>query len=90
MDRRWTSHIHDPDEKARFSQYIKGSKTVLERLSEIIVEFELRLEDQEIDTNSYDSPAWAYRQADNIGYRRALRQILKIINLDQKEKTNGG
>lgn len=89
MDRRWTSHIVDLDEKKRFEAYIKGSRTVLDRLSEIIVDFELQLEEKEVDSKAYESPAWAFQQADNIGYRRALRQILKIINLDQKERTNG-
>ena len=33
----------------------------------------------------YDSPSWAYKQADRIGYNRALNQVLDIINLDNKE-----
>jgi hypothetical protein len=32
----------------------------------------------------YDSPSWAYKQADRIGYNRALTQVLDIINLDKE------
>jgi hypothetical protein len=32
----------------------------------------------------YDSPSWAYKQADRIGYNRALTKVLDIINLDKE------
>lgn len=85
MDRRWTSNIQDPDEKKRFTSYLLNSKGVLERLTEILKQLELELEDKELQENIYDSPSWAARQADINGYRRCLRRILKVINLDQKD-----
>lgn len=32
---------------------------------------------------SYDSPSWAYQQADAIGYEKALSEIISLI-LDEK------
>jgi hypothetical protein len=27
----------------------------------------------------YDSPGWSYQQADNIGYERALRDVINLL-----------
>lgn len=85
MDRRWTSHLQDPEEKKRFVAYLLNSKGVFDRLTAIINQLELELEEKELQENIYDSPSWAARQADINGYRRCLRRITKLINLDQKE-----
>lgn len=81
----WTNHLKDPEEKERFKKYILGSKTLLERQTAIIDEMEKGLDVQESDPSQYDSPSWAALQADRNGYRRALRAIKKLNNLDQKE-----
>lgn len=31
----------------------------------------------------YESPSWAYRQADGVGYERALREVISL--LEEKE-----
>lgn len=82
----WYTHIKDPEEKARFKQYLYGSKTILERQTAIIEKMENELDQQETDPDQYNSPAWAALQADRNGYRRALRKIKKLNNLDQKEQ----
>ena len=30
--------------------------------------------------NQYDSPSWCYEQADAIGYRRALEEIISLLD----------
>lgn len=85
----WTAHLKDPEEKKRFRSYLYNSRGVLDRLTALVKEMENELDNQEIDTSSYDSPSWAARQADTNGYRRCLKKIQKIITLDQKETTNG-
>lgn len=79
----WTTHLKDPEDKKRFISYIHNSKGLLDRLNDILTEMETSVEQKESD---YDSPGWAAYQADNNGYRRCLRQIRKLITLDQKEK----
>lgn len=81
----WHKHLKDPDEKARFKQYLHGSKSILERQTAILEEMENDLNQQETDIDQYDSPSWAALQADRNGYRRALRRIKKLNNLDQKD-----
>jgi hypothetical protein len=79
----WTKHITDPEAKERFQSAVQGSKLVLQRLQAIMDEMRVDSENQELSTKLYDSPSWAYIQADANGYKRCLKQISKLINLDQ-------
>ena len=85
MIAEWTHHLKDPDEKERFRKYVRNNRTILERLTQISKKWEEELEDRELDKDSYDSPAWAYKQADNNGYRRCLRKLQTLLTLDQKD-----
>lgn len=83
---QWTSHLPDPDDKKRFKSYMFSSKGVLDRLLQLTINMEHDLDERELDKNSYDSPSWAARQADNNGYRRCLRELQKLLTLDPKDK----
>lgn len=81
----WTNHLKDKEEVERFKRHIYNSRSVLERQNAIMDEMEKDLDQLETDPDQYNSPAWAAMQADRNGYRRALRRIRKLNNLDQKE-----
>lgn len=81
----WTNHLKDPDEKERFRKYLLGSKVILERQTQMVQDKEEELDQLETDKDQYNCPSWAALQADRNGFRRALRWIKKINNLDQKE-----
>lgn len=83
----WTNHLKTKEDKDRFEKYIVGCKTLLERQTQIIDDMENELNQKETDEAQYSSPSWAALQADRNGYRRALRRIKKLNNLDQR-KTN--
>lgn len=34
---------------------------------------------------SYDSPAWAYYQADALGYERALKEVISLLSNEKSE-----
>lgn len=38
------------------------------------------LPEQEI--KDYDSPGWAFKEADRLGYNRAIKELLTIINVE--------
>jgi hypothetical protein len=78
----WTKHLTTPEEKQEFKNIFKGSKPVLERLDELINEIELDTDSLELNPKVYDIPNWSYRQADLNGYRRALKQIKRLISAD--------
>jgi hypothetical protein len=85
MNSAWTRNLQTEDEKADFEKRLQNSRTVLRRLNELI-DGELKgLEASETHIQSYDSPNWAYVQADKNGYKRAARFIKRLIDLDQKE-----
>jgi len=80
---RWTSHLKDTGEIARFKSSLEGSKTVLERLIQIIEETEASIETDEYNVRAYDNPSWAYKQAFYNGAKAQLKLIKKLINPDQ-------
>lgn len=82
---QWTSHLDNEADKARFRQHILNSRSVLERQTAILDEIEKELDGQETDQDQYNSPSWAAMQADRNGFRRAIRRIKKLNNLDQRE-----
>lgn len=88
MDRRWTSHLKDPEEAKRFQSYIKNSKGVLDRQLEILNQMEETIVSEELGKDTYESPSWAFKQADNLASRRMIRDFKKLITLDQG-KING-
>lgn len=79
----WTKHLPDEEEKKRFQSAVNGSKVVLNRLQALLDEMKTDAENTELSTKLYESPSWAYIQADANGYKRCLKQISKLINLDQ-------
>jgi hypothetical protein len=88
MITKWTSHLKSEDEIKRFRNEILGSKNVLKRQLDILNEMKEDAEQHELNTKVYDVPNWDYRQADVNGYKRCLKQISKLINLDQKENND--
>lgn len=86
MYTKWTQHLKDPEEKTRFENQVLNSKTVLERLLQILNEEEQALDRSELDIKAFDQPGWAYRQAFKNGYRSCLGVLKKLIDLDQQKK----
>ena len=82
----WTQHLRkDPKAKEDFERYLKGSKTITNRVLDIIEEKERELTSSEVSSESYDSPNWSHRQADINGYRRCLNDFKNLFTLDRKD-----
>ena len=78
----WFKECKTKEDKDRVRQTILSNQESLLRL-ESILESMLKETSSQAD---YDSPSWAYKQADRIGYNRALNQVLDIINLDSNKE----
>ena len=76
----WFQGLKGEDVEDR-KKSVLGSKKVLDKLSKIV--YTMIKDGEKSVTNDYDSPAWAYKQADAIGYRRALERILEILTVDE-------
>ena len=81
MKAHWFKQCKTKEDKEKVRQLILSNRESLLRL-ESILESMLKEIPSQAD---YDSPSWAYKQADRIGYNRALNLVLDIINLDSKE-----
>jgi len=80
MKANWFKECKTKEDKEKVKQAVLSNRASLDRLKEIL---EPLLKDTP-PTADYDSPSWAYKQADRIGYNRALNQVLELINLDKE------
>lgn len=76
----WFKGCKTKEEKGKVRQSLMASRHTLEALEGIL---ESMLKETPASTD-YDSPSWAYKQADRLGHNRALNQVLDLINLDKE------
>jgi hypothetical protein len=84
VNKKWFKDCKDQEQVEDRRKMIQNGAPLLNVLKKL-VETELN----DVINNSekrdgYDSPSWAYRQADNIGAIRTLKSMLSL--LDQEEK----
>lgn len=80
MQTQWFSHLPKPDQEY-FKNAVLSSQKVLDRLHQIV--YTMSIVESASD---YDSPSWAYKQADTNGYNRALRDVLQLLKFSDHEK----
>ncbi len=79
VDTRWISHIRDPEERATFAVSVRSAGMILERLADILyTKMEVT---NKSSVEDYELAAWPYRQADKVGYMRALQEIIELTKL---------
>lgn len=78
VDMKWVQGIA-PEKKEPFEQLLRNSSIVFAKLTEILEN--LDRDSLKTTKTDYDSPSWAYRQADQNGYRRALRDVINLITM---------
>lgn len=79
MRTAWTKNL-DVQNTKDITQLYKESLILRKRLNTILSEL---IEDKRRGAgleSKYDSPNWAYLQADRLGYERALRDIIALIS----------
>lgn len=76
MDLRWLKNLPEDVEEVDREKEVLGFRNAFRELTEVL-ERELK----EIAPD-YDTPSWAYKQADQNGYNRAIRSVLKLIKLE--------
>ncbi len=74
MDHRWLKNVSAED-KEEEKKRIRKHKQFLDDVVEIL---EASFEEGEPD---YDSPSWAYKQADRNGANRKLREVIKFLTV---------
>lgn len=64
----------------------KASAFLRERLSAILEDKNNALRREIRQKNMYESPSWAYIQADAVGYERAIYEVISLISTDSVDK----
>lgn len=73
MDLRWLKDLPEGVTPEQREKEVRGYRTAFRELKEVL---EKELKEYAPD---YDTPSWAYKQADQNGYNRAIRSVLKLI-----------
>ncbi len=82
MQHLWYSNL-PKSEQEEFKKLVLGSRKVLDRLHEICYN---TIQNGVVSSKTdYDSPSWAYLQADQNGYLRAYKEILQLVTLDKRQ-----
>lgn len=80
----WTKHLKDEKGKGEFEALLRNSTITLGRLREILEEKLEALERSETKVEHYNVANWAYMQADVIGSKRTLKNILELLAFTEK------
>ncbi len=78
MKQSWTKGLDDTRAKDVRGDYL-SSLTTRKRLTELLEEKINVAEVASFDKEGYEVANWAYKQADLIGYKRALRDVINLI-----------
>ncbi len=85
MNTAWTKGLKRGSDELKDLEAAYAASGVLRRRLKQMLEDLYDLETKaRIKTSDYDSPAWAYKQADAIGYARALSKIISMLDDDKK------
>lgn len=84
MNLDWTKNLKTEKEIEDFKNSLRGSRRILDRLTELLNEYEKSLNRSELNTKAFEDPNWAYLQAYKNGYRACLEKLKELIDLDQK------
>ena len=83
MQHQWFSSLPKAEQE-EFKKLVLGSQKVLDKLSEIC--YNTIKNGESPSTSDYDSPSWAFKQADRNGYMRAYREIISLLNISDKDR----
>lgn len=78
MKTQWYKGL-DSDAKEEMINHYKGSGILRKRLSQIIEDKIDAKTRESLNASDYELSNWAYKQADSVGYRRALQEIISLI-----------
>ena len=81
----WYSHLTGDDQIDEFKKYVRNSIGVLKRLHSIVRDKTNSVRTVRTANNTYDTPAWPYKQAYLNGKEEAYQEILSLLKLNNPE-----
>lgn len=75
----WTKGM-DEKRKEEMQKEFQSASALRSRLTELL-ESKIAVANSELRTKSnYEEPSWAFKQADGIGYERALYEVISLLS----------
>lgn len=75
----WTAGM-DVDAIQETTADFKAALQLRKRLEKILCDKINSCREDSLSKTKYESPSWAYTQADTVGYERALKEVISIIS----------
>jgi hypothetical protein len=69
-----------PEAKESFEKTLRNNTLLLDRLNDIVDDWEKEISRQETSSDDFSEPNWALRQAARNGDRRRLRRLKDLIS----------
>jgi len=85
MKSSWTQGL-SPEQAIEIKKDFKGCFPTRKRLVKLLEDKISTSQKSSISKDLYASPNWSFVQADNIGYQRALNDVISLILDDSVEK----
>lgn len=79
---KWHFGLKTQEAKEKREAMVRGSVETLDLLSQIIEQEIINLAVPKFE--DYDSPSWAYKEADRLGQLRTYNKLLKLTQLDKE------
>jgi len=78
MKQSWTTGLPLDAQKELKGDFI-SSQVTRKRLIKLLEDKMTSAQDLSETKDGYDITNWAYKQADNVGYQRALKEVIDLI-----------
>ena len=78
MKLNWTKGLSGDAKKDVVQEYASSSN-LRKRLEVLLQEKQSSSQKAIISKDAYDSPNWAFKQADAVGYQRALEEVISLL-----------
>lgn len=75
----WTKGLTG-EKRIEVEREYRASALLRERLTALLLERIDSKRVKRVSEEAYSNPNWAYLQADNVGYERAIREIISLLN----------
>ena len=75
----WTKHIKDVEERTRFESNLRNNTLLLGRLRDILQDKLDSLDKEEVSSEDYDSPSWAFKQANRLGRKAEIKSLMDLL-----------
>lgn len=79
MKRSWTAGLNAEDKKSVEIEYA-ASGLLRERLAALLRDKQKTAYEKSLKEGAYENPNWGFKQADSVGYQRAIDEIIDLLS----------